>query len=175
MKGRVSTRCDDRGWFFVMDYGQGLRFEAQDRFETKEQAREVGKASLKVGLKMLEKYALEAMLKKLKNPLPETCAACGLDYDDFKTGLTFAAVRADMWRTEEDPSQWKYKRRRGVLGAWHGTKQMMWRDHLDTCEAAAAEKKKKTKKLTKKEVEKLKKGLEKELKKKGFDDDETPF
>lgn len=109
-----------------------------------------------------------------ENPLPSVCPVCHLDYDDFKTGLTFADVRADMWRAEDDPKAWQYKRRHGVLGAWRGAKQMMWRDHLDTCEAAAADKKKKGKKPTKKEIEKLKKGLEKEFKKKD-EDEEVPF
>jgi hypothetical protein len=165
-KKQGPTRCElffndekKRPYSFVLiNDDDEIVFFSTEHFKTKEEAKKVAKE----------------LLKKNENPLPETCEFCGLEYDDFKTGLTFADVRRDMWRAEEDPSQWKYKRRRGVLGAWRGAKQMMWREHLDACEGAAADKKKKSKKPTKKEVEKLKKGLEKEFKKKK-EDDEVPF
>lgn len=72
--------------------------------------------------------------KIAENPLPSVCPVCGMEYDDLKTGYTFGAVKDLMWRSAEDPSQWKYKRRHGVLGLWREIKQGLWRDHVEACE-----------------------------------------
>lgn len=45
-----------------------------------------------------------------------------IDYDDFRTGLTFAEVRQMLWVHSDDPRDWRYKRRRTVLGLWHSIK-----------------------------------------------------
>lgn len=61
-------------------------------------------------------------------------------YDEFRTGLTFAAVKRLMFDNHEDRSRWKYKRRGTVLGLWHDLKlQLYWqmRDEQDARERAA--------------------------------------
>jgi hypothetical protein len=60
-----------------------------------------------------------------------TCPHCQLRYDDFRTGWTFADVRATFWR-EHKP--WHPARRRSVLGRWHEIKQEMWAEHIKHCE-----------------------------------------
>lgn len=42
------------------------------------------------------------------------------EYDDFRTGLTFAGVRRDM------KGSFKYRRRHAVLGYWHEVKVALW-------------------------------------------------
>lgn len=66
--------------------------------------------------------------------MTDTCPTCGLIYDAFRTGETFASVKADMFVTSDDPTDWKHKRRNTVLGRWHQLKQSMWSYHLDTCQ-----------------------------------------
>ena len=63
------------------------------------------------------------------------CPHCGLNYEDLRTGETFASVRQQFWSGNEDPSTWVNKRRHTVLGRWYQIKQSMWREHLDMCEA----------------------------------------
>lgn len=63
----------------------------------------------------------------------DKCPTCGLTYDRFRTGETFASVRAELYTPSNDPADWKYKRRHTVLGRWHQLKQSMWQYHLDTC------------------------------------------
>jgi hypothetical protein len=65
--------------------------------------------------------------------MDDTCPNCGLTYDRFRTGETFASVRAELYVTSNDPADWKHKRRNTVLGRWHQMKQSMWQYHLDTC------------------------------------------
>jgi hypothetical protein len=62
-----------------------------------------------------------------------TCPHCGLHYDELKTGLTFGCVRSLLWSWSDDPTQWRYKTRRIVLGFWHQMKQDMWRAHVAEC------------------------------------------
>lgn len=69
--------------------------------------------------------------KEVENPLPQTCPYCGMEYDDFRTGETFATIKESMYVSSEDPTRWKYKRRHGVLGRWHDLKQELWRSHID--------------------------------------------
>lgn len=61
------------------------------------------------------------------------CPVCGITYEQFRTGLTFADVKADMFVGSEDPCDWVYKRRRCVLRRWKAIKLAMWKYHLDTC------------------------------------------
>lgn len=57
-----------------------------------------------------------------------TCPHCGVKYGDFRTGFSFR----DVYHMVFDR---KYKRRRGVLGAWHQLKRELWNDHVDrACE-----------------------------------------
>lgn len=63
----------------------------------------------------------------------DVCPVCGLSYVDFKTGLTFAEVKSDMYVASEDPGDWVYKRRRCVLRRWHKIKRIMWDIHLKEC------------------------------------------
>jgi len=51
---------------------------------------------------------------------------CGARYDEHRTGLTFATVRGMMRTFSQDPKDWRYKRRRGVLGFWHELKLNSW-------------------------------------------------
>lgn len=51
----------------------------------------------------------------------------GLDgYDEFRTGLTFAAVKRMLYAHNPDPSTWRYRRRGTVLGFWHSLKLQLW-------------------------------------------------
>ncbi len=49
-----------------------------------------------------------------------------IDYDDFRTGLRYRDVYAMLWVNSNDRAQWRYKRRRTVLGHWRGIKQAMY-------------------------------------------------
>jgi hypothetical protein len=49
-----------------------------------------------------------------------------VSYEDFRTGLTFREVRAMLWVSSSDPRDWRYKRRRTVLGHWRALKQQMY-------------------------------------------------
>lgn len=52
-------------------------------------------------------------------------------YDDFRTGLTFREVRQMLWVHSDDPRDWKYKRRRTVLGMWRQLKLQLYAQYLD--------------------------------------------
>lgn len=62
------------------------------------------------------------------------CCGCGLKYDDMRTGLTFADVKAMMFSGDPDPSTWRNRRRNGVLGFWRELKQQQWAMHVGQCE-----------------------------------------
>lgn len=49
------------------------------------------------------------------------------DYDRFRTGLTYAEVKAMLWTPDPDPKTWRHRSRGAVLGLWHSIKQDMWR------------------------------------------------
>lgn len=68
----------------------------------------------------------------------DECEVCGLKYRDLRTGLTFADVKAMLWKGP-DPETWVYKRRNTVLGLWHQIKQSMWDEHLYHCERSQEE------------------------------------
>lgn len=57
------------------------------------------------------------------------CPYCGLHYDDFRTGYTYR----DVYHLIYDR---KWKRRHGVLGAWHQFKMEFWHEHIRYCEMA---------------------------------------
>ena len=63
----------------------------------------------------------------------EVCEHCGLKYRDFRTGLTYSAVRDTYWVADPDSAKWKYKRRNTVLGKWREIKKEMWAEHLYQC------------------------------------------
>lgn len=52
--------------------------------------------------------------------------SCGAKYAEHRTGLTFATVRGMMRTFSHDPSDWRHKRRRSVLGFWHELKLNSW-------------------------------------------------
>jgi len=82
-------------------------------------------------MKSTKKLKKKRQTETVENPLPQTCPYCGLEYDDFKTGESFATIKESMYVADADPSKWKYKRRHGVLGRWHDLKQELWRSHID--------------------------------------------
>lgn len=59
---------------------------------------------------------------------------CGLTYEEFRTGLSYAAVYSTLWVDNPETSMWRYKRRHTVLGVWKAIKRLMWRDHVYLCE-----------------------------------------
>lgn len=67
--------------------------------------------------------------------MSDRCPHCGLQYADFRTGLTYQDVYDMYWSGSDDPSDWKYKRRGTILGKWHQLKLEMWKRHLEGCEA----------------------------------------
>jgi hypothetical protein len=66
--------------------------------------------------------------------LPAECPCCGLDYDRFRTGLSFAEIVGMLWVDSPDPRDWRYKRRNTVLGFWRQLKLEMWAEHLASCQ-----------------------------------------
>ncbi len=65
------------------------------------------------------------------------CAHCGLRYEDFRTGLTYADVFAMLWVWDEDSTKWRHKGRHTVLGLWRQIKRELWAEHEACCEHAA--------------------------------------
>jgi hypothetical protein len=66
-------------------------------------------------------------------PDVDICPRCDLNYDQFRTGLTFGDVWSIYWTQSLNPQNWKYKRRGTVLGKWHQIKLEMWDQHLAEC------------------------------------------
>lgn len=54
-----------------------------------------------------------------------------LSYDDFRTGLTYREVYHLIWDR-------RWKRRRGVLGAWREIKLGMYAEYQRRCDQARA-------------------------------------
>jgi hypothetical protein len=54
-----------------------------------------------------------------------------IPYDQFTTGFTFQDIKQMRWTTSEDPRDWRYRRRKGVLGLWHQIKQILYDRYLD--------------------------------------------
>lgn len=61
------------------------------------------------------------------------CPVCGMDYDDFRTGMTFADVKAEMYVASDNPEDWVYKRRGCVLRRWRKIKRAMFDYHVEEC------------------------------------------
>lgn len=61
-----------------------------------------------------------------------------VDYEDFRTGLTFGTVRQMLWVGSDDPKDWRYKRRGTVLGFWHQIKLQLYAEYEDRWEATEA-------------------------------------
>lgn len=62
-----------------------------------------------------------------------------IPYAKFRTGLSFAQVRAMLWSASDDPATWRQKSRGVVLGLWHQLKREMYERMLDESEAPAFE------------------------------------
>lgn len=62
------------------------------------------------------------------------CQTCGVSYKKFRTGLRFADIVQWFWINDTDSSRWRYKRRRTILGAWHGAKKEGWELHKQECQ-----------------------------------------
>lgn len=69
----------------------------------------------------------------------ESCPHCGLTYRQLRTGLNYRRVFEELWSIDASPETWRYKRRRTVLGRWHGTKKLMWKMHLEGCAWSGAD------------------------------------
>lgn len=52
--------------------------------------------------------------------------SCGASYAALRTGETFASVRRAMWVADDDPTRWRSKSRRAVLGFWRELKLGLW-------------------------------------------------
>lgn len=61
------------------------------------------------------------------------CPGCGISYGKFRTGLTYRDVFIWLWVNSDDPKDWKYKRRRTVLGKWHAHKRELFEAHVNQC------------------------------------------
>lgn len=65
--------------------------------------------------------------RSLRRRNPRPCS-CGATYDRMRTGMTFVEVRRSM-----DPTRWKFRRRRSVLGYWREMKLRLWDDAHAGC------------------------------------------
>lgn len=63
----------------------------------------------------------------------EQCPHCKTTYGQFKTGMTYSEAFQQLWSLDDSPETWRYKRRRTVLGYWHGLKKKAWADHIAMC------------------------------------------
>jgi hypothetical protein len=65
----------------------------------------------------------------------ERCPGCGLRYKDFRCTMftSFQEVKDSLWHESNDPKEWRYKRKRTVLGVWHMAKRLEWEGHLKNC------------------------------------------
>lgn len=65
------------------------------------------------------------------------CEGCLLRcrYRDFKVfdRHGFQEVKNSLWVDSDDPADWKYKRRRTILGIMHSAKRMLWEEHTEIC------------------------------------------
>jgi hypothetical protein len=71
--------------------------------------------------------------------MEDVCPVCGITYKKFRTGMTFADVKAEMYVSSEDSKDWVYKRRRCVLRRWRKIKMALWEYHLKECECKGVE------------------------------------
>jgi hypothetical protein len=70
----------------------------------------------------------------------DRCPTCGMTYGDFRCPLitTYREAFECLMDGSDDPSEWRYKRRRTVLGYWHMCKKQDWEQHKRDCEEAAS-------------------------------------
>lgn len=61
----------------------------------------------------------------------QACPHCGLTYGRFRTGFSYYSVFEYLKDYSDDSSEWRYKRRATVLGAWHQIKREMWFAHVE--------------------------------------------
>lgn len=69
----------------------------------------------------------------------EECPHCGITYGELRTGLTYRDVWIWFHDDSPDRSEWRYKRRGTVLGAWHQAKLDLWDRHIEDCALAASQ------------------------------------
>ncbi len=62
-----------------------------------------------------------------------TCDGCGITYASLRTGWTFRDARRAMFVHDPDPTTWRHKHRRAVLGFWHEIKLQLWAYHTGQC------------------------------------------
>lgn len=69
----------------------------------------------------------------------DQCPTCGMTYGDFRCPLitTYREAFECLMDGSDDPSEWRYKRRRTVLGYWHMCKKQAWEQHKIDCAEAA--------------------------------------
>lgn len=60
---------------------------------------------------------------------PIRCEHCGAKYAEFRSGLTFADAKAEMYTGSPDPADWRSKSRRAVLGYMHERKRDLWAEY----------------------------------------------
>lgn len=77
----------------------------------------------------LSVYGVSAMSNYRGNA--EQCPHCRVTYKRFRSGLTYQDVWSMLADNSPDPADWRYKRRRTILGAWHQFKRELWQRHKD--------------------------------------------
>ena len=50
-------------------------------------------------------------------------------YEKFTTGMTYEDVYAELFTNSDDPNDWRYKGRSGVLGYWKELKEKMYAEY----------------------------------------------
>lgn len=63
-----------------------------------------------------------------------TCPVCGIDYQDFRTGLKYSDIIELLWTGDDRPETWRYKRRHTCLGKWMQIKREFWEQHINSCD-----------------------------------------
>jgi hypothetical protein len=58
-------------------------------------------------------------------------------YEKFKTGLTYQTVYEMLYTGSDDPADWRYKGKSGVLGYWKELKTDMYKDYRRTFDPSA--------------------------------------
>lgn len=65
----------------------------------------------------------------------ERCENCGIKYKDFRCSIsTFQEAVDAMYSPSEDPKDWVYRRKPGVLRFWCGVKKKEWELHKQQCQ-----------------------------------------
>jgi len=71
----------------------------------------------------------------------ECCEGCGLIYKDFRCSsiTTFQEAKDAMFVISNNPKDWVYRRKRGVLRYWCGVKKKEWEQHKQECCVGSSE------------------------------------